>query len=153
MADQVSRQEIQSAIDENREHFHSFNLQLGYVDGQHLSRGPSDYRKELMQGARLPHFWLEERGQAISTLDLVDALSFVLVCDSTFTDLSWLIISNVSVTIKRSSQDFNDRVGAWTKYLESLAVRAVLVRPDQHIVDRVSRVEDVEKTLRAYLSS
>jgi len=43
-----------------------------------------------VRGARLPHFWLEEQGQQISTLDLVDGTSFVLVCDSTFTELSAL---------------------------------------------------------------
>ncbi|KAL6251918.1 hypothetical protein RBB50_002128 [Rhinocladiella similis] len=153
IADPVSRQQIQSAIAENREHFNSFNLQLGYVYGQPFSRGPSDYQKELVRGARLPHFWVEERGQAISTLDLVDGMSFVLVCDSTFTELSWLTCSNVPVAIKQSGKDFDDRVGAWTEYLEDLGVRAVLVRPDHHIVDRVSRIEEVGEMLQIYLST
>ncbi|KAH6999264.1 FAD-binding monooxygenase, partial [Ilyonectria sp. MPI-CAGE-AT-0026] len=54
-----SRKEIKEAIEDNRDHFDSLNLQIGYVYGSDPTRNCSDFVPECLPGARLPHAWIE----------------------------------------------------------------------------------------------
>lgn len=143
LADPVSRKQIQDAIDDNHEHFHSLNLQLGYVYGRAHTRPPSDYQKELLPGARLPHIWLENEDRKISSLDLVDGSGFVLITPDRFTNMKRLDCDGTLVAIKQLNEDFNDVYGDWHKLIISVENAALLVRPDQHLVGTISSIEQV----------
>lgn len=138
MADPAARAQIESAIDDNDEHFNSPNLQLGYVYGRDHVRGPADYRKELIQGARLPHVWLDCQGQKISSLDLVDGSSFVLIAPRGFPVATTYTSHRIPVEVKQLDLDFTDPTGEWQSLLNEFNVGAVLVRPDQHILSTIA---------------
>ncbi|KAK4949915.1 hypothetical protein LTR10_011757 [Elasticomyces elasticus] len=150
IADPASRKAIQDEIDKNRDHFHSLNLQVGYVYGRPHIRGPADYQRELVSGARLPHVWLERNGQKISSLDLVSGFDFVLITPSQFTQRKQLDCDGVPVSVQQLNQHFLDIDGEWQEFIGQDHA-AVLVRPDQHIVGTISSMEDVGKMLANYL--
>lgn len=153
-ADESSRKEIQNAIRHQHDHFDSLNLVLGYVYGRDHIRGPSDYRKENVPGARLPHEWVETgAGNRISTLDLVDGYEFVLFTSPGLTTAKRFKIQGVPVSVVQLGRDFIDHLGEWTKVLGLTQDTAVLVRPDQHIVGLVTSMEKVSDLLTGYLNS
>jgi 2,4-dichlorophenol 6-monooxygenase len=153
-ADEFSRKEIQNAIQHQRDHFDSLNLVLGYVYGRDHIRGPSDYRKENVPGARLPHEWVETgAGDRISTLDLVNGYEFVLFTSSGLTTEKKVEIQGVPVSVVQLGRDFIDHSGEWAKVLGLTQDAAVLVRPDQHIVGLVTSMEKVSDLLTGYLNS
>lgn len=153
-ADEFSRKEIQNAIRHQHDHFNSLNLVLGYVYGRDHVRGPSDYRKENVPGARLPHEWVETgAGDRISTLDLVDGYEFVLFTSSGLTTKKEVEIQGVPVSVVQLGRDFIDHSGEWTKVLGLTQDAAVLVRPDQHIVGLVTSMEKVSDLLTGYWNS
>lgn len=144
--------EIQRDVDENREHFHSLNLQLGYVYGRNMRRGPSDYQKEAVPGARLPHFWIEKNGRKLSTLDLIDGMGFILLCTPGFTNFSVLDAGRaVAVEIRQIGRDFHDPSGDFTRFLHESSVESLLIRPDQHIVGPAATSEAAILLLSRYL--
>lgn len=153
-ADASCRKEIQSAIQHQHDHFDSLNLVLGYVYGRDHIRGPSDYQKECVPGARLPHEWVETgAGDRISTLDLVDGYEFVLFTSPGFTTEKRVEIQGVPVSVVKLGRDFTDPSGEWTKVLGLTQEAAVLVRPDQHIVGLVTSMEKVSDLLTEYWNS
>lgn len=153
MADPTLRKHIQDAIAENYDHFHSLNLQLGYVYGRNLTRRPSDYKKELYPGARLPHVWLEAGGRKISSLDLIDGFGFVLLASPRFPTLDDYIDHGVPVSVKQLNRHFADVNGEWQALFAEWEREGygVLVRPDQHIVGIVQKVEEVSAQLHRFL--
>ena len=152
MKDPKSRQQIAEAIEDQFDHFNSVNLQLGYVYGaSSLSTKPcSVYTPEFTPGARLPHAWVRRNGSTCSTLDLVDGSSFVLLASSKFTGASgpWhhLGSSKVPVRILRLGSDFDDKDRNWSRRagLEQDSL-GLLVRPDQHILCRVEKTDELDK--------
>lgn len=152
LANASMREKIQTEIHENREHFHSLNLQLGYVYGQDMKGGPGDYRKEVTAGARLPHFWIEVDGCRVSTLDLVDGMGFILVSEQGFTSLTRFDVGKVAVGIRQIGRDFCDLSGELSRFLQQSRVQSLLVRPDQHIVGQAASLTDAGALLSQYLS-
>ncbi|CRG86432.1 hypothetical protein PISL3812_03438 [Talaromyces islandicus] len=150
-SDPASRQRIEAAIADNRDHFSSLNLQLGYVYGRDHIRGPSDYQKESVPGARLPHSWLKSADRKISSLDLVDGLGFVLITPQEFTGKEHLEFNGVPISVKQLDRDFVDTDGEWSNLLSLNQQNAVLVRPDQHIVGTVKTIAEAGKLLNSYL--
>jgi 2,4-dichlorophenol 6-monooxygenase len=152
-ADPESRKHIQNAIRDQADHFDALNLVLGYVYGRENTRGPSDYQKENVPGARLPHEWVEtSSGSRVSTLDLVDGYDFVLFTSPNLTTETKLDIKGVPVSVVQLSRDFKDPVGEWTEILGLTGTAAVLVRPDQHIVGTVNSMGEVSDLLQRYWS-
>jgi 2,4-dichlorophenol 6-monooxygenase len=152
-ADPISRKEIRDAIDDNREHFDSTNLQLGYVYGRDYIRGPSDYQKEMISGARLPHCWIEYMGRKISSLSLIDGFTFVLITSSSFKASKGLDTNRIPVTVFQIKKDFEDVSGEFTGLLNQTGKTAILVRPDQHIVGTVNTIDEARILLISYLTS
>jgi hypothetical protein len=149
-----TRQEIEKAITDNRDHFDSLDLQIGYIYGQQRPRGKSvrDYTPKCVSGARLPHAWVEADGRAISILDLVDGLDFVLFCSQGFPGSEYLQSGKVRVKVVQLGKDFVDPDGQWSQLMGLEGGPAgVLVRPDQHISARVECLEDVADALLATL--
>lgn len=154
MADESTRKEIESAIQDQSDHFDSLNLVLGYVYGREHIRGPSDYVKECVPGARLPHDWIESSaGVRQSTLDLVDGYSFVLLASPGFTTEKMLDIQGVPVSVLQLDRDFVDSAGEWTNVLGLTTEAGVLVRPDQHVVGKVGSIQEVSVLLDGYWKS
>jgi 2,4-dichlorophenol 6-monooxygenase len=153
LKDPGKAQEIQNLIDENREHFHTFNLQLGYAYGYPLTRSTADYQKEIVPGVRLPHYWLEKQRSRISTLDLISGFNFVLISMTHMTNSTSITVNSVPVDIFQQGRDFHDLTGAFSDLMAKHVVRAVLVRPDHHIVGPVKSIEDIEHLLSAYFSA
>jgi 2,4-dichlorophenol 6-monooxygenase len=152
-ANESLRKEIQDAIKDQKEHFDSLNMVLGYVYGQDNTDGRTDYQKEAVSGARLPHEWVETgAGDRISTLDLVDGHSFVLLTSVGFAVEEGFEIERVPVKVVQLGRDFFDPSGEWTKILGLTQEAAVLVRPDQHIVGSTTSMDKVSNLLKAGLN-
>ncbi|KAK5047191.1 hypothetical protein LTR84_006713 [Exophiala bonariae] len=150
-ADQASRKEIQSALQYQHDHFDSLNLVLGYAYGRDHLRGPSDYRKENVPGVRLPHEWVKTAaGDRVSTLDLIDGYTFVLLTSAGLTMKKQIDLQEVPISVMQLERDFFDESGNWTAVLGLNGDAAVLVRPDQHIVGTVTSMEKVPSLLAAY---
>lgn len=153
-ADERSRKEIQDAVRQQYDHFDAQNLILGYAYGRDHTRGPSDYRKENVPGARLPHEWVQNgAGERISTLDLVDGFEFVLFTSDGFTTETRVDIEGVPVSVAQMGRDLTDSSGEWTRLLGLTQDAAVLVRPDQHIVGSVASMKEVSVLLQKYWAS
>lgn len=153
----IWRKELDDALQENSEHFDSINLQIGYVYGaQEFTDGPcSHYIPYGGPGARLPHSWIStaNTSRTISTLDLIDGLSFVLLispdCPNSLS--RDLVSSRLSVYVRamRIGTDLFLLDASWLDVVGlSTPGSALLVRPDQHIVGNVKSVEDLERLLR-----
>lgn len=152
-ADERSRKDVQNAIRQQSDHFDSLNLQLGYVYGRDHVRGPSDYRKECVPGARLPHAWVkDDAGAKISTLDLIQGDAFVLFTAPNFTPERRLEVQRVPVSVVQLERDYFDPSGEWSQLLGLGEGFAVIVRPDQHIVTSVKCLEEVSTRLAEYLN-
>lgn len=153
MADPDAREDVQIAIDNNRDHFHCMNLHIGYQYGRNAlkDRDVDDYKKVLVSGARLPHVWLSSSGKRISSLDLVSALDFTILTSKDFTLPSTYKVNNVPVVVKQLGVDFFDEEGEWTELLAQIKYDFVLVRPDQHIVDTFRTPEKANEGLKRYL--
>ncbi|KAK6368157.1 hypothetical protein LTS17_009898 [Exophiala oligosperma] len=163
-ADPKSRKDIQDAIERQRDHFHSLNLVLGYAygpkgGGDQVRRGPSDYQKECVPGGRLPHEWVKRLKtdhagdrDRVSTLDFVNGHEFVLFTSPGLTTEQKLDIRGVPVLVVQLGREFVDSVGEWTGMMGLRQTAAVLVRPDQHIVDSVTNMRGVAELLTGYLN-
>ena len=151
MSDPNIQGQIQALIADNRDHFHCLDLHLGYAYGQKIDRDVDDYRKELISGARLPHAWLFEQGGDISSLDLVDGSNFVLFTPRNFTSSKAVKIGGAPMSIKQLGRDFTDGQVEWTELVNRFGQVAVLVRPDQHIVDTFSTLDEAKEGLLRYL--
>jgi 2-polyprenyl-6-methoxyphenol hydroxylase-like FAD-dependent oxidoreductase len=136
MADPAGRAEIMDAIAAQREHFDSLALQLGYVYGEGAEPPPdvSVFEPVFRRGARLPHAWIERGGRRMSTLDLVDEQSFVLLVGEG--DQVWraaTLAAPMPVRVVELGIDFLDPEGEWTAQSGLSSGGALLVRPDGHI--------------------
>jgi len=146
------RAAIEQAIQDNREHFDSINLQIGYVYGgdQNLSKGErcDVYQPSCVPGARLPHAWIRYRGKLCSSLDLIDGTAFVILASDNF-NLGQKT-TRVPVKIQRIGTDFTVEQGGspWAGLIGiDTGCSGVLVRPDQHIVGRVNGDCDIDALL------
>lgn len=143
LADPAAQKEIQAQIDNQREHFDSLALQLGFTYGEtsvHLD-DISHFEPELKVGARLPHAWLSRNGKVISSLDLLDDRRFTLFVgrdgDGARQHMSF------PLTVVRAQVDFHDSSGWFTGLCGLTDGGSVLVRPDGHVAEIV-RSGDVD---------
>ena len=144
---------IQSAIDGNRPHFDSLGLQLGYVYGEGDGTIPMEdcsvFKPSARPGARLPHCWIAD-GRSILDMLQVDKFSLLHRGGEKFSKDKYSIagldlrICGVDIEQLGTSEAWNDLVGL--KKGEGL-----LVRPDQHILGKVSSVHDAEQLLLSYI--
>lgn len=133
LADPAAQKEIRTQIENQREHFDSLALQLGFTYGDvPASFGNiSHFKPELKVGSRLPHAWLLKDSKAISSLDLLSDTKFTLFVGEDADDLR--MPQDLPLSVVRLGQDFTDESGRFTTLLGLTETHAVLVRPDGHI--------------------
>lgn len=153
MVDPESRAVIDHALELQKDHFDSLDLQLGYVYGKQreTAKNCSNYVPSGEEGARLPHAIIRDGVSASSTLDLVESGRFTLVTtdDSTIGPTHDLVKQVKRVVL---GTDFTPDSQAYWKTLNRLDKHVgLLVRPDQHILARVTSVEHLQHVLDTYL--
>lgn len=154
--DAAVRAKIARAIMENEEHFDSINLQLGYIYGAETTGPCNIYRPSSVPGARLPHAAVRVNGHSCSTLDLIDGHSFVVLAPEGFLESlggSFRVPQvGVVVTILRANDDFIVEDPTWCSLMKlDTGASAVLVRPDQHILDSIATEADIISCLVKFL--
>jgi 2,4-dichlorophenol 6-monooxygenase len=153
---------LNNAIERNRDHFDSINLQIGYVYGEvspeTLQCTP--YIPRCVPGARLPHMWIQRNSLRCSSLDLVDGASFVLLTSQTFprTELTLEEIktsTSIPLTTFRFGEDFIAKQAEWSEKMafHHNDVKAILIRPDQHIVGIAERLSEIHLMILTFLTS
>lgn len=151
---------LNSAIEKNRDHFDSINLQIGYIYGDTCpgKLQCSPYLPRCVPGARLVHLWIERNGLRCSSLDLVDGSSFVLLTSQNFPRVDFTAVeskslASIPLATFRLGEDF---VADQTEWSEKMSFRgndvsAVLIRPDQHIVGVVEKASEIPLMLMRFL--
>jgi 2,4-dichlorophenol 6-monooxygenase len=96
------------------------------------------YTPSTRPGNRVPHAWLEQGGARLSTHDLAQPGSFVLITDpsgSAWAEAARSVQEKlgVSVTVATIGGDLIDADGTWAQHREVQDGGAVLVRPDNHV--------------------
>ncbi|CAA0082195.1 2,4-dichlorophenol 6-monooxygenase [Halioglobus japonicus] len=139
------RRRVQSAIDNQAEHFDMLGAELGYVyrqgcavDEQARSTPENtvrDYTPTAAAGARLPHVEIAQQGKTLSTLDLVTYGAYTLFVNgpTDFAPTSTMTFGLPCTTFDIQDTDstaalaaaFNLQPGGW-----------ILVRPDAHVANR-----------------
>jgi 2,4-dichlorophenol 6-monooxygenase len=149
LADPAGLERVQAAIEAQAEHFDMPGLQLGFVyesgalvrasdDAPVAPCGTRDFVPSGAPGFRLPHAWLDERGERRSLLDFVPLDRFLLVVGpegQPWLDAVATLADERPETLVLSSS----LVPGLDSWLESAGIDergALLVRPDQHVAWR-----------------
>ncbi len=127
--------EVDRQIGNQREHFDSLDLQLGFsYDRAHRHRGSiSDFDAVLAVGKRLPHVWLERDGRPVSSLDLIDERAFTVLAGSGAAEVLRAADTPSPLRVLVEGRDFADAHDALGRSLGLSEAEAVLVRPDGHV--------------------
>ncbi len=139
--------ELLVAVEAQRPHFDSFNLQLGYcyastavIDAPALQSAAetniSNYVPSWLPGAHLPHRWVTHQGARKSLLALVPGDRFTLIAGpdaSAWSDAA----ADASLNVLRFGTDFSDETSGWSDLTDLPADGALLIRPDGHIAARL----------------
>jgi len=133
------RQErINEAVEIQREHFNSIGLQLGFNYNEEYTGDIEVFVPRADVGFRLPHTWLTKGGQKMSTLDLLDPTAFTIISGPESGNWSMLCeelgIPNNPIILN----DSYEGAKAWLKSIDLPETGALVVRPDGHIMARVS---------------
>ena len=137
LRDPAAQADIRQQIANQREHFDSLALQLGFVYGpegcDHAD--VSDFQPRLLVGGRMPHAWLERNGTVVPLLDLLDDRRFTLLVGERrangLGDTGWW--PGAPVRVVAEDVDFSDPEGSLRRFADLAGGEAVLVRPDGHV--------------------
>lgn len=129
-ADEARWQDLQASIEDQRVHFDGLALHIGAHYGREEAPDPFNQEVQWPQaGARLPHVWLRQGDERVSSHDLVDATRFTLLvgpgADATSLEVT------VPYRVVSCPADFEADDPALRAL--GLSGAAVLVRPDGHI--------------------
>jgi 2,4-dichlorophenol 6-monooxygenase len=150
----TKRREVCAVIEAQAEHFDFGGLDLGfrYETGALVADGseapPDDvrvYTPSARPGSRLPHVWLQRRGQRVSTHDAATPGRFTLMTGRGGT--TWLRAArnaartfelDVAIVTTKQPQpgEYFDPQGAWHELSGIGEHGALLVRPDGHVAWR-----------------
>jgi len=171
-AHREERAKVITAIQAHSMEFHEHAVEFGYehassaviADGTESSADPDFHRftPEARPGHPLPHAWLRDvYSQELSTLDLVDTSSFLLIAGEDAD--SWLEAGRAleaeglpirSVSIGHLKGEYFDHRVRWQHVRGHGPEGAVLVRPDRCIAFRAHHaVDDAQSTLRSVLNN
>ena len=125
-------EEISSAVADQRGHFDSLALQLGfsYDPEDEPITEVSDFSSRAVAGRRLPHGWLEIDGEQVSVLDLLDSHRFTVLLLGDVESPS--LTAGLGATVVRLNPLEPD-VDQWMEAVGLADSLGVLVRPDGHI--------------------
>lgn len=132
------RSALTEAINHQAVHFDMFGLQIGYRYILNNTTTPlppltddviRTFTPSSEPGNRLPHGWLTRDGKMISSLDLVPLDSYVTITGP----------SHKSPQSLQVGVDFDDPDDWWSNTLGMPADGALLIRPDQHIENRIGK--------------
>jgi 2-polyprenyl-6-methoxyphenol hydroxylase-like FAD-dependent oxidoreductase len=132
--------ELAAAVEVQKPHFDSFNLQLGYRYSSRAIHEPapipqivdvSDYRPSWDAGAHFPHRWITKTGHRLPLQSLLSARRFTLLCGPT----AQAFDAGPLIDRLRFGLDFEDS-DDWESLTGLAADGAVLIRPDGHIAAR-----------------
>ncbi|MGV8995800.1 MAG: FAD-dependent monooxygenase [Parvibaculaceae bacterium] len=149
------------AVELQRPHFDSFNLQLGYryCSPAIIAAPPpaktsdvdiSDYKPVFDAGAHLPHRWVIHEDKRISLLDLVPVDGFTLIAGPKGT-VHIADANALGLTVLKSGTDFTDETASWTALTGLPDEGALLLRPDRHIAARLKTTTSCLHDRMAYL--
>ena len=143
------RSRVKQAIAEQAEHFDMLGLQLGYhyesraviPDGEPPAAVDNPVREYIAcarPGARLPHGWLTQEGEEISSLDLVLSDGLTLFTGPKASAWSEAVEACAPRPIRliRIGEDVTDPETTWLKTCGVTPEGGLLVRPDQHVAWR-----------------
>ena len=152
------RNALRKAIELSNYQFNAHGIELGYryqsdaiVDDGSPDPIPARdpqlyYQPTTRPGARVPHARLERDGVPVSSLDLVDDLSFALltgVGGQTWSRAAAEASARAGVPVRVhviGGQDgVTDPYGEWASLREVETTGCVLVRPDRHVAWRSTR--------------
>lgn len=149
VADIDASEKLATAVEAQRPHFDSFNLQLGYrynssaiMGAATLQTGAetdiSNYLPSWEAGAHVPHRWVSHAGKETSLLALLPVHGFTLLAGPDAN--GWCeAASEMQMTIIRYGEDFFDQSSNWSELTGLPSEGALLVRPDGHIAMRLEQ--------------
>ena len=138
--------ELAAAVEAQRPHFDSFNLQLGYRYASAATIGAPDlaaardvdisnYEPSWDAGAHVPHRWVIHRSARVSLLSLLGPDRFTLLAGPAGS--AWRAAAEAAgVGALTAESDFSDMETDWCRLTGLPADGALLVRPDGHIACR-----------------
>lgn len=155
-ADPAAFPELAPAIELQRPHFDSLNLQLGYryFSDAVVDPAPTDpsapidisrYVPSTQTGAALPHQWVTHQGETASLLSLLPMDRFTLLVGPS--DAAWaerVATAPVPLSILVDGRDFESDK-SWFDHTGLADTGALLVRPDRHIAQRYDSVCSAEQ--------
>jgi len=139
--------ELAPAIELQRPHFDSLNLQLGYryvsdaiLDAEPLDKEAdidiSRYIPSTQTGAILPHQWLKQSGEEKSLLSLIPMDRFTLLAGpdgGAWAELISAFPAPISLLV--DGLDYEASIN-WSNFTGLPDQGALLIRPDRHIAHR-----------------
>jgi 2,4-dichlorophenol 6-monooxygenase len=150
-----ARRKLRAAIELKNYEFNAHGVELGQryrsnavipdgTDEPAYERDPElYYHATTWPGARLPHAWVEHRGQKVSTLDLAGKGRFALLTGiggEDWVDAARAVSERTGVEIAPyvigPARDAHDIYDDWARLREVEESGCVLVRPDQHVAWR-----------------
>lgn len=139
--------ELAAAVEAQRPHFDSFNLQLGYryasaaiIGAPELTAASdvdiSKYEPSWDAGAHVPHRWVVHKSTGVSLLSLLAPDRFTLLTGPAGS--AWRAAAEMAgIGALTAESDFSDRETDWGRLTGLPAGGALLVRPDGHIACRL----------------
>lgn len=151
-ADPSGATDLAPAVEVQRPHFDSLNLQLGYrynstaiLDAAPMTPSAdldiSAYVPSYEAGASFPHHWITEGGDKKSILSLLSATGFTLVAGPA--GKAWREAAKnqrVPASVLVMGDDFDDLQFDWVEQTGLSTEGAILLRPDAHIACRIEQM-------------
>src|SRR3954462_14829791 len=151
----ASRAKLRAAIELKNYEFNAHGVELGhrYRSGAVVQDGTPEpeftrdpelyYHPTTWPGARLPHAWLEHRGEKVSTHDLAGKGRFTLLTGiggdawlEAAADVTQRTGVPIAAFVIGPARDAHDIYDDWTRAREIEETGCVLVRPDAHVAWR-----------------
>jgi 2,4-dichlorophenol 6-monooxygenase len=156
-----ARRKLKSAIELKNYEFNAHGVELGqrYRSSAVVPDGTPEpayerdpelyYHATTWPGARLPHAWLEHRGEKVSTHDLAGKGRFTLLTGiggEAWVEAAAEVTQRAGVPIAAfvigPARDAHDIYDDWARAREVSETGCVLVRPDAHVAWRAEAVAD-----------
>lgn len=144
LTDPAQQPVIDNAIAQQKDHFDSLRLQLGYIYGEQRAIDDglpvSDYRPRVIPGSYLPHCVLSDGS---SILDKVPLRGLTLLLGPDAGNVAALAANIAApLTVQREGVDFTLEQGNWFERAGLSSQGALLLRPDRHIIEVADQLDE-----------